>query len=339
MFDHARDIGGHTCVAHSNVRESLILAMDYGKIPPEINSVRMYAGFGADSMRAAAAAWGGIANELRAAATKAWRLTAGISDRWRDAAASSLRKSSAAHVDWLNSTAGQCEQTAAQVIAAAGAYETALAETVPPRMIDANYTLRARLVAVNFFSQYSPLIAAAEADYERMWAQDAEAMYGYADACAAAATFAPFVSPPNAATMADHEGDRADASDEEALATGVRIVSRLPRVLETLSSAGPERFGAALLATASSLARMGSLRSRFAKDASVPVAVAITNAAKAAGRSRAEVTAVCGAKDVIGPLSVPHGWDPTAPTSAAVPVFHRAPKRSGDGRVTRSGDK
>ncbi|MGH9059252.1 MAG: PPE domain-containing protein, partial [Acidimicrobiales bacterium] len=38
--------------------------MEFGAIPPEINSARMYAGAGSGPMMAAAAAWNGLAAEL-----------------------------------------------------------------------------------------------------------------------------------------------------------------------------------------------------------------------------------------------------------------------------------
>ncbi|MGH8916831.1 MAG: PPE domain-containing protein, partial [Actinomycetes bacterium] len=37
--------------------------MEFGAIPPEINSARMYAGAGSGPMMAAAAAWNGLAAE------------------------------------------------------------------------------------------------------------------------------------------------------------------------------------------------------------------------------------------------------------------------------------
>ena len=42
---------------------------DFGALPPEINSGRIYAGPGAESMMVAAAAWDGLAAELSAAAS------------------------------------------------------------------------------------------------------------------------------------------------------------------------------------------------------------------------------------------------------------------------------
>ena len=48
--------------------------MDFGSLPPEINSARMYAGPGSGPMLAAASAWDGLAAELGSAASSytAW---------------------------------------------------------------------------------------------------------------------------------------------------------------------------------------------------------------------------------------------------------------------------
>ena len=42
-------------------------------------------------------------------------------------------------------------------------------------------------MATNFLGQNTPAIAATEAHYAEMWAQDAAAMYGYAGSSASAA--------------------------------------------------------------------------------------------------------------------------------------------------------
>jgi PPE-repeat protein len=67
--------------------------------------------------------------------------------------------------------------------------------TVPPPEIAANRSLLAVLVATNFLGQNTPAIAATEALYAEMWAQDAVAMYGYAGSSAAATVLSPFTSP------------------------------------------------------------------------------------------------------------------------------------------------
>ena len=62
------------------------------------------------------------------------------------------------------------------------AYEAAFTMTVPPPVIAANRALPMALIATNFFSQNTPAIMATKAQYMKMWAQDAAAMFGYAGA-------------------------------------------------------------------------------------------------------------------------------------------------------------
>ena len=52
------------------------------------------------------------------------------------------------------------------------------------------------LIATNVLGQNTPAIAATEAQYGEMWAQDAAAMYGYAGNSAAATVVKPFTQPP-----------------------------------------------------------------------------------------------------------------------------------------------
>ncbi|EUA17194.1 PPE family protein [Mycobacterium xenopi 3993] len=50
------------------LRRKAMFAMDFGALPPEINSGRMYAGPGSGPMLAAAAAWDGLATALHTTA-------------------------------------------------------------------------------------------------------------------------------------------------------------------------------------------------------------------------------------------------------------------------------
>ena len=171
--------------------------MDFGALPPEINSGRMYCGPGCGPMLAAAAAWDELAADLNSAAasyqTVIWDLTGAA---WRGPASAAMTGAAAAYVSWMTTTAALCEQTATQARAAAAAYGAAFAMTVPPPMIAANRTLLMSLIATNILGQNTPAIAATEADYGEMWAQDAGAMYEYAAASAAASALPPFTSPP-----------------------------------------------------------------------------------------------------------------------------------------------
>ncbi len=170
--------------------------MDFGFYPPEINSGRMYAGPGSGPLLAAAQAWDGLADELYTAASQYEAVISGLTaGTWSGPSADSMAAAAASHVEWLSATATQAGDTAAQAKAAAAAYEAAFAATVPPEVVAANRTLLMTLIATNFFGQNLPAIAATEAHYAEMWAQDAAAMYGYAGSSAAATALTPFVSP------------------------------------------------------------------------------------------------------------------------------------------------
>ena len=170
--------------------------LDFGALPPELNSARMYAGPGPGSMLAAAAAWQSLADELNSAAANYGSVVSTLtSGPWTGPSSSSMAAAVAPYVTWLGVTGEQAEQTATQATAAAGAYETAYAATVPPPLIAANRSLLAMLVATNFLGQNTPAIAATEAHYGEMWAQSA-AMYGYAGSSATAAQVTPFATPP-----------------------------------------------------------------------------------------------------------------------------------------------
>ena len=177
--------------------------MDFALLTPEINSGRMYDGPGSGPMLAAAAAWDGLATELRTAAASYGSVIAELSaGAWLGAASAAMTGAAEPYVAWMQSTAAQAEQTATQAKAAAAAYEVTFAAMVPPPMIAANRALLQALVATNLFGQNTPAIAATETLYAEMWAQDATAMYGYAGASASATTLPPFTPAPQTTTGA-----------------------------------------------------------------------------------------------------------------------------------------
>jgi len=95
---------------------------------------------------------------------------------------SAVAGASAPYVGWLSAAAAQAESAASQAHTVASAFEVAVAATVPPPAIAANRAALAPLVATNFLGQNTPAIAATEAQYTQMWAQDAVAMAGPAGA-------------------------------------------------------------------------------------------------------------------------------------------------------------
>lgn len=177
--------------------------MLFAALPPEVNSGRMYAGPGAGSMLTAAAAWSALATDLTATATSFQSVISGlIAGPWLGPSATAMAAAAVPYAAWLSATAEQAEQAASQATAAASAYEAAYAMTVPPALVAANRSQLAALVATNVLGQNTPAIAATEAQYGEMWAQDATAMYGYAASSAAAAALTPFTGPPQTANPA-----------------------------------------------------------------------------------------------------------------------------------------
>jgi PPE-repeat protein len=213
--------------------------VDFGALPPEINSGRMYAGAGSGSLAAAAASWEGLASELGSAAAS-YRavvsdLTAGP---WVGPSSLSMAAAATPYVGWMSTTAAQAEQTASQLTSAIAAYEAAFAATVAPPIIAANRSLLAALVATNIVGQNTPAIAATEAQYAEMWAQDAAAMYGYAGASAAAATVTPFNPPPPTTNPAGTSTQAAAVTQAAASPAGAaqNMLAQVPNSLQSLAA-------------------------------------------------------------------------------------------------------
>lgn len=180
--------------------------MLFGLLPPEVNSGRMYAGPGSGPMLTAAAAWDTLAAQLHAAAASYSSVISGLAAAWQGPSSVSMASAAAPYLAWMSATAAQAEQAAAQARGAVAAYEEAFAATVPPPVVAANRSELAFLVATNIFGQNAAAIAATEAQYSRMWAQDASAMSTYAAQSALASTVTPFSAPPATTAAADALG-------------------------------------------------------------------------------------------------------------------------------------
>jgi PPE-repeat protein len=192
--------------------------LDFGLLPPEVNSGRMYSGPGPGPLLAASEAWDGLAAELGFAASGyGAALTELTSNSWVGPTSTAMTAAVTPYIDWLTSTGAQAEETANHARAAVAAYEAAFAMTVPPPVIAANRALLAALVATNFLGQNTPAIMMTEALYAEMWAQDAAAMYGYAGSSQVALQVTPFVEPPQT-TNPDGTSSQADAVAKAAAA-------------------------------------------------------------------------------------------------------------------------
>jgi PPE-repeat protein len=202
----------------------------------------MYAGPGPESMLAAAAAWNALAAELRSVASSYGAVISGLTDgSWLGPSSMAMETAAMPYVEWLSATAGQAELTAGEAQAAAGAYQAAFAMTVSPPVIAANRAQLMMLVATNLLGQNTPAIAANEAQYGEMWAQDAAAMYGYAaNSAAITAKVTPVSAAPQttnlaglAAQGAQSVGTSANAGVQSTLS---KLVSTVPNTLQSLMS-------------------------------------------------------------------------------------------------------
>ncbi|GFG78439.1 PPE family protein [Mycobacterium paragordonae] len=211
--------------------------IDFGTLPPEINSLRMYTGAGAAPMMAAAAAWNGLAVELSTTADAFESVvTALTTEQWLGPASLSMAAAAQPFLAWLTYTAESTALAGAQAVASAAAFETAYAMTVPPGEVAANRALLAMLVATNILGQNTPAIAATEAHYGEMWAQDALAMYGYAASSGASGKLNP-LAPPAQVTNPGGMAEQAAAVNQAVQQAGLNnLIGSIPSAVGGLAS-------------------------------------------------------------------------------------------------------
>ena len=186
-------------------------------------------------------------------------------ESWLGPTSMSMAAAVTPYISWMTATAAQCEQAATQATAAAAAFETAYAMTVPPPLIAANRAQLMALIATNILGQNTPAIMATEAEYSEMWAQDATAMYNYAASSASASTFSTFASPPqttNPGGLAGQAGAVAQAAGTQAgsnaQTTTAQMISSVPQALQTLATPGSSSGAGLSQAAAGTAASLGS---------------------------------------------------------------------------------
>jgi PPE-repeat protein len=237
--------------------------MFYAAFPPEINSGRMYTGPGAGPMLAAAAAWDGLAAELQSTvASYSSVIDTLVSGPWVGPSSVAMLAAVTPYLSWMQATATQATQAAAQAAAASSAYEAAFAAHVPPVEIAANRSQLAWLVATNVFGQNTAAIAATEAQYGEMWAQDALAMDSYAGSSAAATQLTPFTTPPQITSTAGSAAQAAAVGQAAATSAG-SAQSLVAAAADPLSTASPLLQWLANLSTDYTTTINGLLNSLF----------------------------------------------------------------------------
>jgi PPE-repeat protein len=325
--------------------------MDFAMLPPEINSGRMYTGPGSGPMLAAAQAWSALAGDLYSTASSYGSVVSGLTTGpWVGPSSVTMSAAATGYQAWLGSTAAQVDETATQAAAAATAFEAAFAATVPPAEVAANRSLLMALIATNLLGQNTAAIAATEAQYGEMWAQDVVAMFDYAGSSASATQVTPF-SPPQQTTTGSGLANQASAVSQageapagNAQSTLSQIFSAVPNALS--SAATSDVFGSVtpidLLDVGADLVAFGidapisplgvislpldvvgaqtglhsdDIISGWAAAGLLPGVGAASEAPIAAATTAASpmVAAGLGQADTIGALSVPPTWVPATP--------------------------
>ncbi|MDT5084180.1 MAG: hypothetical protein QOJ61_1223 [Mycobacterium sp.] len=302
--------------------------MDFGALPPEINSGLMYSGPGSAPMLAAATGWDQLSGELYSAAASYSSVISGLTGgSWKGPASASMAAAAATYVAWMGAAATQAEQAASQARAAASAFESAFAATVPPPLIAANRAQLAMLVATNFLGINTPAIMATEVHYAEMWAQDAAAMYGYAGSSAAAAKLTPFTPPQQNTNPAGLAAQNAAVTNSGGTQTSTSVDMIIQQILADINKAlEPDTVNSGISAYAtvpsiilSALSAL-SAGSKSAATAADSTVAALTDVSAGLGRVAAALgsvgtASVGGAASAglaraasVGALSVPPAW-------------------------------
>lgn len=209
--------------------------LDFGALPPEINSGLMYAGAGSGSMMGAASGWNTLAAELNSAAVAYDRVVTTLSsEEWLGQASASMADAAAPYVEWMRSTAAAAEHAASQAMSAATAFETAHATIVPPPVIAANRVNLAQLLSTNVLGQNTGAIAALEAQYGEMWATDSATMYNYAGRSANISAVTPFTSAPDTTNPAGMANQTASATSTSAGAAQNTLQGAMNKITSAL---------------------------------------------------------------------------------------------------------
>ncbi|GFG83681.1 PPE family protein [Mycolicibacter algericus] len=288
--------------------------MDFGALPPEINSARMYSGPGGGPLLAAADAWTQLARELNTtAASYRCAIAELATDGWRGPASAAMAGAAGHYVDWLHATAGQAEQTAVQARAAAAAFQTAWTATVSPSLIAANRLRLTTLIATNFFGQNSPAIAATEADYEQMWARDAVAMHSYAASASSAATLTPFGTPPTVTAPVAAAQPAAPLDPPTLLSIALDVPSLTSAAASTTSSS----FSGIAIQTTNHALAVNAVRDEQQGIGPFIAGALASPVPGTASIAAAPVSALAGRASLAGGLSVPQGWAAAEATNAA----------------------
>ncbi|BAX91756.1 PPE family protein [Mycobacterium shigaense] len=301
--------------------------MSVAVLPPEVISGQIYSGPGSAPLLDAATAWDGLSAELQSAAASYGSIVEGlVNESWTGPSSASMAAAAAPFVAWMSVTAARAKATANQARVAAGAFETALGATVPPDEVAANRAQLQTLVASNIVGQNTAAIAANEAQYGEMWAQDAAAMLAYAGSSAQAANLDSFTPAPQTTDPSGSASQAAAVGQSSALNSATSSATRLssatsspPQPLLDLLKALADFAAFANIGMGAPNFGMGEFKFFWTPpvtalpDMPAKAALGAGLGARSAAAFTSSVSAGVGDANMVGKLSVPPSWAGATP--------------------------
>ncbi|MGA9675198.1 MAG: PPE family protein [Mycobacterium sp.] len=212
--------------------------MEFTALPPEVTSALIHSGPGAESLFEASNAWQRLGTSLEESAGINSATLSSLTGAWHGPSAAAMTEAVEPYLDWLRTTAQQCQQMAVAVQDAIAAFNSARSSVVPVASVSANRTRLAQLLATNLFGTKLPAIAETEEQYQSMWANNSAAMSRYQAASAQATTLPQFASPPQIANSA---GVAAQASAAPAASATPAAPAITPQsIVSSLASFDPQ---------------------------------------------------------------------------------------------------
>ncbi|WP_139061752.1 PPE family protein [Tsukamurella pulmonis] len=213
--------------------------MTFPALPPEVNVGRLMSGAGPAPATAAAAAWASVAASVSARSVFLQSLLPRLAASWQAPETALMTRNVAMYLAHNEAVRAQALLASTRHTKQAADYSAALAGMAQLPEIALNHLTNAVLNATNFLGVNTAAIAANEAQYAAMWAQNASMMAVYLANSVANMTFEPFIPPKPIATPA---GVPIPAAAAGAASVGDAVVTKM-----TLAAQGAQ-------ATASMLA-------------------------------------------------------------------------------------
>ncbi len=214
--------------------------MSFITLPPEITSSLIHSGPGAGSWLVASRAWERLGTDLEDSIRDYAPVLSSLTEAWHGPSAAAMTQAVGPYKTWLRTTAQQCQQLSMSAQVAAAAFGSTLVSVVHPSVVTANRAQLVHLLATNAFGMNLPAIAATEAQYQVMWANNSSAIFRYQAASAQALPVSQFTSPPTITTAtgaAAQASAVASANPGTATTAATSLQSALQTALQTFLQA------------------------------------------------------------------------------------------------------